>query len=162
MDLKTDPPLRLISQAMRRGANRLADFSSIWPTVAADMAHGIGQNIASKAAGLEFGPWPQPTAAYARRKAAEGFGRESLVRTGATVAAATNPNSIVGMSRHYVTLGLRGSKWAHTPALNFPGKRGNGRSYQFFGWNTPMQKAVEGRLASYVQRVIDDIVRDAK
>lgn len=145
------PDGRTLERAFREAGAEFGDWRPAWPAAAGAMRASIVRGLHSQGASLGY-TWPRGKAVYLRRKLREGYGGRRLVRTGRLWSSAVNARAYTS-SKTSVSVGFRGDKFKHLPALQF--KRG----YWFVGWDDTARREVQEAAEAYVQQVFAEVRR---
>ena len=131
-------------------ADKLEDFSALWPRLASQLGLGITQNI--KARGATIGErWPQPNRKYARRKLREGFGSTDMVSSGAAVQALGN-GTIIRSGKRFLSVGLQGGIAERVIGAHF-GYPGGPRPRRFMGFSSQMTSATQRIMDGHIEEL---------
>ncbi len=148
-------PLAGIAEMYREVERKYQDFRPAWRSLKPVFAAGVAQAILSEGASIGE-RWEALDPRYAERKAREGFGQQTMVRTGKLLAEQRDGKAGYSASRF-------GAAYYSKRRYAYPLQRGGGKapypSRPFFGFTPFMEEATLNAIQARIDQILVDAAR---
>jgi hypothetical protein len=143
IEVKPDP--KEIDAAFKRLGQRLADWRPALRRLVPVILRGQSQIFASKGAALGE-PWSPVRAAYERRKARRGFGREPMRRTGKLRRDLISQAGVLSVGKKRLEFGTR---LPYARAVHF------GQRRRVLGWTSGMESEALEIMNGHARQLLE-------